>query len=525
MTPAKVVVASALVLAAAVAGSALQSPAPQPGQAPPGGGRAAGPAPGGGRGGPAAALYTEHCAGCHGSDLAGGRYPSLFEEKWLSGMTDDKLVAAIQRGVPNTEMEGFGKVLTEQQTWQLVQYIRTQSGNLAPKPDYVADPDGRIVQTENQPLKVEVVARGLETPWALAFLPDGRLLITERAGRLRVLENGKLSEPIKGTPAVHEQQDGGLFDVEIHPRYAQTGWIYLAYSEVQPGFVAPAPTPPAQAAPGRGRGPMIPSMTVVVRGKITAAHEWTAQQSIFRGAPDLYTTSGSHFGSRMTFDREGHLFYTIGERGAMQNAQDLTKPLGKIHRVNDDGTVPKDNPFVNEPGAVPTIWTYGHRNPEGLAWDPVSGLLWESEHGPTGGDEINVIERGHNYGWGVATKGVQNGLTKTSEVGMDEPIVYYTPTLAPAGIAFYSGNRYSAWKNTSLFVGGLAGQQLRRLEIHGRTVTHQETVFNQLGRVRDIVQGPDGYFYIALQSPTGAGTGLSLAASTPGLVVRLVPTK
>jgi len=263
-------------------------------------------------------------------------------------------------------------------------------------------------------------------------------------------------------------------------------------------------------------------MTVVVRGRISPALRWVDQEIIFRAPLDLYTTSGSHFGCRLLFDRQGRLYFSIGERGVFQDAQDLTKPTGKIHRVTDVGGVPPDNPFVRRTEALGTIWSYGHRNPEGLAWDPVTGLLWSSEHGPTGGDEINVIEPGHNYGWGVATKGTQPGITKTSEVGMDDPIVYYTPTIGPAGIAFYTGDRYPRWKDTSLFVAALAGQQLRRLEIKGRTVVHQEIVFNQFGRVRDIVQGPDGYFYIALQQPTGAGTGLPLSASTPGLVIRLV---
>jgi glucose/arabinose dehydrogenase len=221
----------------------------------------------------------------------------------------------------------------------------------------------------------------------------------------------------------------------------------------------------------------------------------------------------------MGFDKEGHLFYSIGERGVIEHSQDLSSPLGKIHRVNDDGSVPKDNPFVGKTGALPTIWSYGHRNPQGLAWDPVSGALWESEHGPQGGDEINVIERGKNYGWGVITMGVQPGITKRAEAGMEQPIVYYTPTIAPSGIVFYSGTQYPAWKN-NLFVSALAGQQLRRLEISGRTVTHQEVLFNQFGRVHDVIQGPDGYLYVTLQLP-----GQVMSASTPGMVARLVPVK
>ena len=259
-------------------------------------------------------------------------------------------------------------------------------------------------------------------------------------------------------------------------------------------------------------------MTTIVRGKIGKDNTWTDQQVIFRAPVELFTDNNTHFGSRFTFDRQGHLFYTIGERGVPANAQDLGNPLGKIHRVNDDGSVPKDNPFVNRAGALPTIWSYGHRNPQGLAWDS-SGRLWESEHGPQGGDEINVIEPGKNYGWGVITMGVQPGITKRSEPGMEQPIVYYTPTIAPSGMTFYTGSRYPGWKD-HLFVSALAGQQLRRLEIKDRQVTAQEVLFNQFGRVHDVIQGPDGLLYVTLQLP-----GQVMSASTPGMVARLVPLK
>jgi aldose sugar dehydrogenase len=381
-------------------------------------------------------------------------------------------------------------------------------GGQAPvPPQAVADPDGRIVTSEKQTFKMEVVARGIETPWALAFLPDGRLLITERPGHLRIVQKGTLLPgAVKGTPKVWEKQDGGLLDVEVHPQYARNGWIYLSYSETLEGAVASPPADP-------------PSMTVIVRGKINKNNEWVDQQVLFRAPPAIYNSSNAHYGSRFIFDKDNHLFFSLGEKQQVMDAQDLSKPTGKIHRVNDDGTVPKDNPFVNRAGALPTIWSYGHRNPQGLAWDPVTGKLWESEHGPNGGDEINIIEPGHNYGWGVITMGTQAGMTKREEPGMEQPIVFYTPTLAPAGMTFYSGDKYPGWKN-HLFVGGLAGQQLRRLETSGDTVVHQEVVFKDFGRVRDVVVGPDGYLYVLLQRP-----GDVLSQSTPGMVARLIPVK
>jgi glucose/arabinose dehydrogenase len=530
-------------VAAAQQAAAPVAPAGAGGQAGPGAAGAGGGA-GRGRGGPTpgSLLWSQSCSGCHGNDSAGGRAPSLFNQKWADSTTDEHMASVIKDGVSNTEMTGFKGSLTDEQIFQLIQHIRTTTGApYRPRAQFNEAPNGTVVKSAKQTFKVEVVADGLMTPWAIAFLPDGRMLVTERDGRLQIMDKGKLTL-VSGTPKAHVQQDGGYLDVEVHPRYASNGWIYLVYSEDQPGYVAPPAPPvdpaPAPAAPpaaggGQGRGgrggvPFVPSMTVVVRGKIDKNNVWTDQQTIFHAANELYTTAGAHYGSRLLFDRENHLFFTMGERnGNNPNyAQDLTKPLGKVHRFNDDGTIPKDNPFVNTPGAVASIWTYGHRNPEGLAFDPVTGNLWESEHGPNTADEINVLIKGHNYGWNVVSKQGPPQF-KMSGPDMDDPVVYFMPTFAPAGISFYTGNRYPGWKNTSLFVGGLAGQALRRLEVKGATVTGQEIVFDQFGRVRDIVQGPDGYFYIALQNPTGvpnpAGGNISLSASTPGRIVRLLP--
>lgn len=493
----------------------------------------AAPAPGApvpGRGGrnAIALLFTERCAACHGAGVEGGRAPSLFDATWTHASDDEGLRKIIQDGIQGTEMMSFASSLNDQQIWQLVAYIRTQAATLKGKPTYVPDPDGQVITSEKQTFKIEVVARDIETPWGLAFLPDGRLLITERPGRLRIAQTGTLlADTVTGLPKVWEKQDGGLLDVEVHPEYAKNGWIYLSYAETLPGYVAPAApvtaTPPVGATPpqagGRGRGgpPDPPSMTVIVRGKINKNNEWTDQQVVFRAPPEFYSSTNAHYGSRFIFDKQGHLFFALGDKNVVTHSQDLSSPLGKIHRVNDDGSAPKDNPFAGKPGALASIWSYGHRNPQGLAWDPVTGKLWESEHGPQGGDEINIIEPGHNYGWGVITMGVQPGMTERSREGMEQPIVYYTPTIAPSGIVFYTGTKYPAWKN-NLFVSALAGQQLRRLEVSGSKVTHQEPVFNQFGRVHDVIIGPDGYLYVTLQLP-----GQSVSQSTPGMIARLIP--
>lgn len=458
-------------------------------------------------------LYAQTCAGCHGTDVAGGLAPSLFDARRMAGRTDQQLHDVIAGGVADAGMPAFRGALSDAQIRDVVAYLRSQGANGAGNPALAATPADPVVRSEKQDFRIEVVAAGLDTPWGLAFLPDGRLLVTERPGRLRIVENGKLRpEPVAGTPVPWVRQDAGMLDVILHPDYPRNGWIYLAYTDAAPGWTPP----PAPAGETRARPPSPPSMTVVVRGRLNARNAWVDQQEIFRAPYALYASDNTHYGLRFLFGRDGRLFYSLGDRGDMANAQDLSNPLGKVHRVNDDGSAPKDNPFVDTPGAVPTIWSYGHRNPQGLAFDPVTGLLWESEHGPTGGDEINVVEKGRNYGWGVITMGVQPGLTKRSEPGMEQPIVHYTPTIAPSGIAFYAGDRYPGWKN-SLFVAGLAGQQLRRLEIEGRAVVHQEVVLRGYGRTRAVTTGPDGLLYVLLQEKGDP------AAPPRGQVIRLVP--
>ena len=481
-------------------------------------------APAAGQGGPqrfAQQAYTERCAGCHGTDLSGGRGPSLFDPKLLSARTDAVLHETILNGVKGGEMPAFKGMLNDDEAWQIIAYLRTQSETMKGKPVFVPDPNNQVIKSEKQTFRIEVVASGFDTPWGLVFLPDGRILVTERTGAVRIIgKDGKLQpKPVSGTPKPWVRQDGGMLDIALHPDFKKNGWIYLSYSES-----SRPPTPEELNPPAGARPTSPPSMTVLIRGRLNAKNEWVDTQTIFRAPTALYTPNGAHYGTRFLFDKQGHLFFSLGERGDQTNAQRLDTPLGKIHRVMDDGSIPKDNPFVNTPGAIPSIWTYGHRNPEGLAWDPVTGLLWESEHGPTGGDEINIIEKGKNYGWGVISMGVQPGITARSAPGMEQPIVYYTPTIAPSGIGFYAGSRYPGWKN-SLFVAALAGQQLRRLEIKDRQVTAQEVVFQQFGRTRAVTTGPDGLLYVLLQNPTGAGTGLNLSAATPGMLIRLVPVK
>jgi aldose sugar dehydrogenase len=236
------------------------------------------------------------------------------------------------------------------------------------------------------------------------------------------------------------------------------------------------------------------------------------QATIHQSPARLYVEDNTHFGSRFLFDSSGHLFFTIGDRGTMIDAQAPGNPNGKIHRVFDDGRVPPDNPFVTTSGALGTIWSLGNRNPQGLAWHPVTGELWSTEHGPRGGDELNVIEKGRNYGWPTATYGINYDGTpitdQTAAAGLEQPVTYWTPSVAPSGIVFYTGDRFAGWKH-DLFVAMLLGNELRRVTVSGHTVTHQETIFKGFGRVRHVINGPDGLLYVALNDP--------------GRIVRLVP--
>jgi len=477
-----------------------------------------------------ARVFASTCAACHGTGASAGRGPNLFDARLLASLGDTGLHDKIVNGVPGTEMPAFKSLLSEAQIGAVIAHLR--AGAAAAAPSAVAqagagatapppDPDGQRIHSEKQDFRLDAVATGLDTPWALAFLPDGRMLVTERSGNLRVIDKAGrlLPDPVQGVPRAHIGQDAGLFDVAVNPADGQGGWVYLAYAESDPN--APEPPAPEPGAPAY----LIkrkPSMTVVVRGKVDANNRWVEQQDVFRVPWSLYTPSGMHYGIRLLFDGKGHLFFSIGERGDLKNARDLGTPLGKIHRVNADGSIPTDNPFVQRPGAVASIWSSGHRNPQGLAIDPATGLLWESEHGPVGGDEINIIEKGKDYGWGSATKGVQPGIDALSAPGTIDPVAWYFPTIAPSGMTFYTGNRYPGWKG-SLFVGALRGQQLRRLTVKGRQVVSQEVVFEQLGRVRDIATGPDGLLYALVQEPTGPGTRFSLSDPTPGRVVRLTP--
>ncbi len=343
--------------------------------------------------------------------------------------------------------------------------------------------------------RLVTVADGLERPWSIAFLPGGDMLVTERPGRLRIVRDGELlPDPVAGVPSVVTEGQGGLLDVVPHPDFEENRLLYLSFSKPKDD---------------RERG-----TTAVVRGRfendtLTDVEEIFEAESEGRG----------HYGSRLAFDGNGYLFITVGDRQAPPSgdleahpAQDLSNHHGTTNRIHDDGRIPEDNPFVGQEGVQPSIWSYGHRNEQGLAVDPWTGNVWANEHGPQGGDELNLIQPGMNYGWPVVGYGVnyRTGLAiheGTHREGMEPPVHFWVPSIGISGLMIYTGDRFPAWRG-SIFVGGLAGQQLARLTMAGQEVLSEETLVQGQGRIRDVRQGPDGLIYLAIDDRAGAPTSI-----------------
>ena len=372
-----------------------------------------------------------------------------------------------------------------------------------------------MVRSALHDFHVVPVAENLVTPWSLAFLPDGDILVTERPGRLRIVRNGNLLPgPVAGVPEVFAEGQGGLLDVRPHPDFASNRLLYLSY-----------------AGPNGGE-----STTVVARGRFENDRLDNVEEIFV-----AQTRGRGHYGSRLAFHPDGSLFITVGERQAPVDegerpnnrglplpeleahpAQDLSNHHGTVIRLHDDGSVPDDNPFVGQVGKLPEIWSYGHRNSQGLAIHPETGDVWITEHGPQGGDELNLIQSGNNYGWPVVGYGVNyvSGLViheGTQRVGMESPVHFWVPSIGTSGLAFYTGDRFPNWRG-SLLVGGLAGEQVDRLTMSpdGKTVVSQETILQGIGRVRDVRQGADGYVYVSIEDRDGD-------VALPSAVVRLEP--
>lgn len=439
--------------------------------------------------GEVADLYKQHCAVCHGDELEGGLGGSLTGELDYA-RNDAALQMWIRSGNVPLGMPAFGDILTDPEIRSLVIYIRemrqkAERSAAAPEPSEKATHTAGDVTFQID----RVIEADLKTPWSVAFLPDQSLLVAERPGKLRIFRNGQLEPPIEGIPEVWERGQGGLMEVALHPDYAQNDWIYLAYSEGEGGQ----------------------GSTAISRGRIKDG-KWMDNEKIFSVPTEHHSKKRQHFGTRLVF-KDGYLFFAIGDRGNQDTAQDKSTPNGRVHRIFDDGRIPEDNPFRDDPSSFPSSWTLGNRNIQGMDQHPVTGEIWATEHGPRGGDELNHIRPGRNYGWPTITYGMNyNGtpITALTEApGLEQPALYWTPSIAVCGIDFYEGTLFENWQN-DLLVGGLASKELHRVRIENGTVVEDEIILSGIGRIRDVASGPDGAIYLVLNDPDH--------------VVRLVPT-
>ena len=353
------------------------------------------------------------------------------------------------------------------------------------------------IRSAEHDFRIVTVAEGFLVPWAMAFLPGGDMLVTERPGRLRIVRNGTLlPDPVPGLPPIHVGGQGGLLDVVAHPRFAENRLVYISYSK--PGADGTRNT------------------TAIIRARFDNDRLIDVHEVIEANA---WSEGTGHSGSRRAFDRDGYLCITIGDRQVLpagdlerHPAQDLASHNGTVLRLHDDGRVPTDNPFVGREGALPEIWSYGHRNAQGLVIDSATNEVWLTEHGPQGGDELNLVERGKNYGWPVVGFGVmyRTGAaihTGTMREGMEPPVHVWVPSIAASGLMRYDGDAFPNWRG-NLFAGGLGGEQIVRLTLDGRRVTNAEQVVQRRGRIRDVRQGPDGFVYIAFENRSGDTTSI-----------------
>ena len=434
--------------------------------------------------GAAQSLYEQHCAACHGKQMEGGIGGALSDEQWKHGSSDEAITRSISKGIAGTEMLGWDSTLSADQIRSLVILIREQR-HLASKTKATPSSKAGVYEAAGQRFQITAVMDGTAELWGMTFLPDGSALITQKDGVLWHWHNGKRTQ-IQGVPPVHYQSQGGLLDVIAHPGFARNGWVYLSYAEKN--------------------GNDNYASTTILRATLRDA-ALQEQKIVFSVPAAKRQHSGHHFGSRFAFI-DNDLYFTIGDAGKQDNAQDLSVPTGKVHRIRDDGRVPDDNPFVGNKSAWPTIWTWGNRNPQGLVYDAVGKRLWAAEHGPRGGDEINLIEKGKNYGWPVITYGMNyNGTpisNKTQQDGMEQPKHYWTPSIAVSNIDVYRGKLFGNWDG-KLLAASLSAQELRLLTLDGDKVVKDELLLKNLGRLRDVQTGPDGAIYL-LVSDEGEGS-------------------
>lgn len=421
------------------------------------------------------ATFKKLCSSCHGDVQA------FVDRKWKHGTTKAELIASISKGYSDFGMPAWEATLKPAQIEGIADLILS-SIEKGSRYSFNNKPKSNLFKTEAYTVRLDTVASGLSSPWGMAFLPGGDLLATDRTGKIyRIGANGQKSE-VSGGPQVLAEGQGGLLDVVLHPKFDTNHWVYFSYSAVKDSPEGKVGT------------------TAILRAKLDGT-QLTDQQVIFEAQP--WSKTRHHYGSRLAFDKAGYLFVTVGERGSeYTNPQNLESDLGKVHRLNDDGTPAAGNPFKDKGRA--TIWSWGHRNPQGLYIDQATGTIWETEHGPRGGDELNIIRKGANYGWPVISYGIgYDGKAFTSlkaKEGMEQAQHYWVPSIAPSGLALVEGTRYPAWKGNFL-VGSLRFKYLNRCVIRNNKVVKEEILFPNIGRVRNVKIAPDGYAYVAVEDP------------------------
>ena len=435
-----------------------------------------------------ALAYQNYCAGCHGKQLEGAAAPALVVKELKHGADRKSINNSIHNGIPGTEMMKWSGVISDKQIDALTDYILAV--RQAPELAKAKNEKPLSINSKEYKLKIEqLITKGIERPWGITFVDSKRALITGNKGELRWMIDGKLdTQKVAGIPKSYaSDQVGGMLDVISDPDYAKNGWVYLAFS-----------ANPINSSDKRTAG-----MTKIVRGKVKE-HYWVEEQVLFQVNDSLLVTGGSRWGCRFMFDKQGYLYFTIGDMDRAKDAQILSRPAGKVYRINKDGSIPKDNPFYSRPGALKAIYSFGNRNVQGIAQHPVTKLIYATEHGPQGGDELNIIKKGANYGWPIITYGIDYNGSKVSDLtekeGMEQPITYWTPSIAVSAIAFTGGKIFPKWEN-NLLVGALKFEELRRLVIIGDQVKEQEILLKGYGRVRDVCMGPDGALYVLTNSP------------------------
>lgn len=424
-------------------------------------------------------LYALHCAQCHGVDLKGGAGSSFLDGIWGYGKPKNHISRNIKYGILTAGMPAWENVLNDAEIEATLDFILSKESNLgAPTP-----PPPTSATSQDYEIHIETLVDEMSDPWSIAFIDEYRALVTEVSGQLKWLVGDQLSDAIiEGTPAVNTHVQGGLLDVAIDPDYAKNRWVYLSYSDFDDNNNC---------------------MIGIVRGRINN-NKWIDEERIFHAPADQYSSMNHHFGSRIAFANDGTLYFSIGDRGDQNNAQDTGRAAGKIHRINRDGSIPADNPFANEAGAIASVFSFGHRNPQGLVKRPTTGQIWATEHGPMGGDELNLIQPAKNYGWPLATYGINYDGKIISENTtlpyVQAPQLHWTPSIAVCGIDFHSGPLFSKW-NDNLLATSLKFNELYRVQLEGDQVVSQEPLLKNAGRMRDVEVAPDGSIYILLNRP------------------------